>query len=168
MSSDSESTHRALTRSAIVSLSVVAATVLVAGFALSRSPTNASHAVTVPRSDSAVPGQHAGASRRTRTAADGATFGTMPHIEGQVSPTEMFDSAPDYISVVSGSSDAIVGYIKKTDMFAADGDTYVMTGAGAVLPVYANDGTTVVGHFSPGTGFVPLGQETSSLPGAVR
>jgi PASTA domain len=90
----------------------------------------------------------------------GLTKGTMPSsTSGMVSTTKV----PDFISAV-GRNGKLVGYIPKGYLLPAQTNQAVNSKLGAVAPVYASNLKTLVGHFYPGVGFVPLGQSPASEP----
>jgi hypothetical protein len=64
--------------------------------------------------------------------------------------------APDFVSVSSGGK--IVGYVPRSYIIGTSSGP-VESELGSVAPVYAKDLSTIVGHFYPGVGFVPLGTE---------
>ncbi|HEY3670791.1 MAG TPA: hypothetical protein VGN51_07650 [Acidimicrobiia bacterium] len=85
---------------------------------------------------------------------DGTTFGPTPSPDpkGGTLSTEEIDAMPDYISVAC-ETDTVGGWVKKVDMFGT-GPAPVMNG-GDVL-VYADNGTTIVGHIGNGNGFAAV------------
>jgi hypothetical protein len=60
---------------------------------------------------------------------------------------------PDYVPVWCHDGTTIAGYVTKTEMFGS-GTTPILNGG--LMTVYGNDGTTVVGHFGQGKGFIAL------------
>ena len=87
------------------------------------------------------------------------TKGTMPP-PGR-SGTVDASAAPDFIAVAANDG-GIAGYVPKSYLLPGSG---VTTGPPAVpvMPVYAEDLRTLVGHMVAGKGFVPLGVD----PGTV-
>ncbi len=72
---------------------------------------------------------------------------------------------PDYVSVTCRDGTGIAGYVTKAAMFGT-GPRPILNGG--LLTVYADDGTTVVGHFGDGKGFVALDEDPSSVPESTR
>jgi hypothetical protein len=91
---------------------------------------------------------------------DGKRFGPVPnaHPEGGTVTAADIAAVPDYIPVTCQSSETIGGWVKKTDMYGT-GPVPILNGE--VVPVYADDGTTVVGSFGGGQGFVPIDRPSS-------
>lgn len=80
---------------------------------------------------------------------------------GQIDP----DLAPDFISAV-GPDGEIVGYVAKEAILglgpvATDADGRP---SDLPIPVYGDDLQTVVGHFYPARGFVPIGTDLEAVP----
>ncbi len=88
------------------------------------------------------------------------TKGTIPS-----STNGAIDSkkVPDFISAV-GRNGKIVGYIPRTYLLPAQANQPVSSKVGGVAPVYASNLKTLVGHFYPGVGFVPLGTSPAAQP----
>jgi hypothetical protein len=105
-------------------------------------------------------------STETFVGPNGKTFGLVPnfHPEGGTITDEDFAAIPDYIAVSCRDGSGVAGYVKKTDMFGTGGFTQAN---GRTITVYADDGTTVVGHFGGGKGFVGLDENRDSIPSAV-
>ncbi|MDP9334886.1 MAG: S1C family serine protease, partial [Actinomycetota bacterium] len=75
-----------------------------------------------------------------------------------LSANQAFAKTPDYVAV--GGHDVVFGYVNKADMYGPNTQ---------LLPVYACDLKTVVGHLVSGTGFVPLpGTPLPSVPPVTR
>ena len=90
---------------------------------------------------------------------DGKSYGSI----GQAAPgTDLRTLTPDYVTV-SNPDGTLAGYFKSSEM-------YPPTGAPALIdtkqgvPVYAADGTTVVGHITREHGYVPIGVNPDDLP----
>ena len=90
----------------------------------------------------------------------GLTKGTMP---ASTSGLVNSKKAPDFISAV-GRNGKIVGYIPKAYLLPTQTNQPIGSRVGGVAPVYASNLKTLVGHFYPGVGFVPLGQSAVSEP----
>lgn len=69
---------------------------------------------------------------------------------------------PDFVETTDRVG-ALVGYVKKTDLFptALDGQVALRP---TTQKVYARDGKTVVGAMYPDRGFVPAGRDPESVP----
>lgn len=92
---------------------------------------------------------------------DGKTFGPLPSpdpVGGTIS-TEEIDATPDYIPVAC-DTDTVGGWVKKVDMYGT-GPAPVLNGGDVV--VYADDGTTIVGHMGNGNGFVAVRNNVTEL-----
>lgn len=83
---------------------------------------------------------------------DGKTYGTLPWSGGSGG------TAPDFVAVTATpATDARGGYIKRADM-----------GRGIVdPPVYGCDLTTIIGHFFPNKGVIPVGVNPETVPTVV-
>ncbi len=90
----------------------------------------------------------------------GLTKGTMPSSTNGTINTK---KVPDFISAI-GRDGKIVGYIPKAYLLPTPANQPTNSKVGGVAPVYASNLKTVVGHFYPGIGFVPLGQSPASEP----
>ena len=90
----------------------------------------------------------------------GLTKGTIPSSTGGTIDTKKI---PDFISAV-GRDGKIVGYIPRAYIVPAPANQPMSSKIGSVAPVYASNPKTLVGHFYPGVGFVPLGQSPASEP----
>jgi hypothetical protein len=89
------------------------------------------------------------------TAPDGKTYGTAPAV---LAPgTYIDDVVPDYIAFTNDGT--LAGYVKKSDLYPTDGSP-----APDEIPIYAADGTTVLGHFIHNQGYVPLGTDPVDIP----
>jgi hypothetical protein len=90
------------------------------------------------------------------------TKGPVPNdaiVNGQTDISKV----PDFVAAV-GKDGKIVGYVPKADLFPAPtrGAHLGPQTPFEVQPVYAGDLRTLVGHFYPGIGFVPLGVSPST------
>jgi hypothetical protein len=99
---------------------------------------------------------------------DGKTFG--PVVSGNPDTDGTRDSAalPDYIPVTCRKGIGIGGWIKKQDMLtspspASPAPEDIAKTPPDIDPVYADDGTTIVGHMYDNIGFVPLGEDPASV-----
>jgi hypothetical protein len=99
---------------------------------------------------------------------NGTTFGPVPNApSGGTTTAEDMAAMPDYIPVTCKSGTGIGGWIKKTDMLSSPTPLRPDLAQNAPAhsdPVYADDGTTVVGHMYPARGFVPLGTDPETVP----
>ncbi|MEY4174743.1 MAG: hypothetical protein RI900_1908 [Actinomycetota bacterium] len=79
-------------------------------------------------------------------AANGKTYGRLPADHGGATPQELYENAPDFISVLDADG-LVAGFVEKqvlTPEFATSGES---------LPVYASDLVTVVGSWTMNKGF---------------
>ena len=93
---------------------------------------------------------------------DGQTFGPALNQHPETGGTVDTAALPDYIPVTCTTGTNIGGWIKKTDMLTSPtpaSPDQVANTPPDIDPVYADDGTTLVGHMYPGRGFVPLGTD---------
>jgi hypothetical protein len=87
----------------------------------------------------------------------GPTKGTVPFSpNGTVNPKQI----PDFVVTV-GRHSQLVGYVPRADLFPQPGTTFQPP---AVMPVFAGDLKTLVGHMYPGVGYVPLGTAVGAEP----
>lgn len=72
---------------------------------------------------------------------------------------------PDFVQAV-GRDGSVVGYIPKDAALSTSRGPLAADGrpTAAIVPVYGADLTTLVGHFYPGRGFVPLGTDPEAVP----
>lgn len=148
----------ALVAAALVLVAIVIAVVVSLGPSGREEPAGPTRFVPCQESD---PGNFRGP--------DGQTFGPVPnaHPEGGTVTAEDIAAMPDYIPVWCQSGTAIGGWIKKTDMLTSPSPLRPDLAQNAppdIDPVYADDGTTVVGHMYSARGFVPLGTDSETLP----
>jgi len=68
---------------------------------------------------------------------------------------------PDYIPVTTRDSLGIAGYIKKFDLFPLYDGRHVP--GGPIMPVYADGGSPLVGHFYQCKGFVALNEDPNNV-----
>jgi hypothetical protein len=87
--------------------------------------------------------------------ANGETYGTAPvdPVGEGFSADQAFAKSPDYIS--DSSHGAVVGYMKKADMFLISHDP--------CHNVYAHDLTTIVGYLCNRRPFIPVGVDPHSV-----
>ena len=72
---------------------------------------------------------------------------------------------PDFVPVWGRDGTTVAGYIPKAYLLASTMPTVTSSRPVAdILPVYADDLTTLVGHMYPDRGFVPLGVDPNSIP----
>jgi hypothetical protein len=90
-----------------------------------------------------------------RTSSSGQTFGPLKPVAGDAPVADRLAAIPDYVGVAADGP-GIAGYVKKTDLYRVVGDTLIISAN--TLRVYDRDGNTLVGHFKPVVGFVPLRQ----------
>jgi hypothetical protein len=90
----------------------------------------------------------------------GLTKGTMP---SSANGTINAKKVPDFIGAV-GRDGKIVGYIPRAFLLPTRANQPLSSKVDDVAPVYASNLKTLVGHFYPGVGFVPLGQSPTSEP----
>jgi hypothetical protein len=93
---------------------------------------------------------------------NGKTFGPMPPSRGQVSLSERYAEAPDFVAVLRPDGVGVAGYIKKTDLFPLYNGQHVP--GGPIMPVYADGGSPLVGHFYQCKGFVALSENPAHVP----
>lgn len=86
------------------------------------------------------------------------TKGPVPTVNGRID----IQRVPDFISVTSGGR--IVGYVPRKYVLPSRLQTTTGSLIGQVAPVYGPDLKRLVGHMYPGVGFVPIGQNPSSVP----
>jgi hypothetical protein len=67
---------------------------------------------------------------------------------------------PDFIAVVKNNK--VVGYVPSRDLFG--GTLRALAATNPILPVYASDLKTLVGHMYPGVGFVAVGKSPDDVP----
>jgi hypothetical protein len=67
---------------------------------------------------------------------------------------------PDFIAVVK--NDRVVGYVPRRDLFSPH--SRMIGSTNPILPVYAADLKTLVGHTYPGIGFVAVGKSPDRVP----
>jgi hypothetical protein len=99
---------------------------------------------------------------------NGKRFGPIVdnHPDGGTITDADIAAMPDYIPVTCQTGDTIGGWITKTDMLNSPTPISPELAADTppdVDPVYADDGTTVVGHMVDGRGFVPLGTDPTEV-----
>jgi hypothetical protein len=89
------------------------------------------------------------------------TAGTIPPSQdGSVD----LKKVPDFIATV-GRTGKLVGYVPRAYLFPTNPvGSPVSSKLGGVVPVYARNLKTLVGHMYPGIGFVPLGKTPESEP----
>lgn len=90
----------------------------------------------------------------------GQTFGRVPQEASGAPPVDALAASPDFIAVYSADGTEIAGYVRKTDLFGTNPAQPMI--AASNIPVYDVDGSTVVGTWVPGAGFVPQGQDPST------
>lgn len=73
-----------------------------------------------------------------------------------------WNRVPDFVSVVSDGK--AVGYAPRGYVIGNPPGSKQSPDLSKVVPVYANDLKTLVGHVYPGVGFVPLGESPWSVP----
>ena len=72
---------------------------------------------------------------------------------------------PDFVPVWGRDGTTVAGYIPKAYLLGSTMPTVTSSRPVAdILPVYADDLTTLVGHMYPDRGFVPLGVDPNSIP----
>jgi hypothetical protein len=100
--------------------------------------------------------------RSTFVGDNGLWFGPIANLDpaGGIVTPEAFAAMPDYVAVTCQDG-TLAGYAKKTDLFGA-GSQPILNGG--VVDVYADDGTTLVGHFGGGNGFSSLTGTPSVAP----
>jgi hypothetical protein len=95
---------------------------------------------------------------------DGTAVGpTKSTIPSSTNGTVDSERVPNFISAL-GRDGKIAGYIPRAYILPAGANQPSGSGVGAVAPVYASNLKTLVGHFYPGVGFVPLGARPASEP----
>lgn len=100
----------------------------------------------------------------------GVAVSTVSAIERELSkgrvPSAAFGSSgvvdarqiPDFVQAL-GRDGEVVGYVPRTALGIYNGTADL-----DVIPVYADDLATLVGHMVAGIGFVPLGADAGALP----
>jgi hypothetical protein len=99
---------------------------------------------------------------RSRQGSHGQTFGRLPVDMEGMSAEAVIEQAPDFIAVLNRRGTALAGYVRITDLFGRDrvrpapsiGD----------IPVYDVDGSTVIGTWIQGRGFVSSDENPVSIP----
>jgi hypothetical protein len=89
--------------------------------------------------------------------ASSPTKGGLPYSQNAVIP---YKKIPDYVSVYIGRN--AIGYTPKAYLNAPSGSTNNPL-LGRIMPIYASNLTTLLGHEYPGVGYVPLGDSPWSL-----
>jgi hypothetical protein len=75
-----------------------------------------------------------------------------------------FAKAPDFIAV-AGPTNTPIGYAPRADVVPPPANQPLSgQSVGGVVPVYAGDLTTLIGHLYPGIGFVKIGKSPGSVP----
>jgi hypothetical protein len=96
--------------------------------------------------------------------ANGWTFGPAENsYPDPVDPSNL----PDYIPVACRTGTNVGGWIKKNDMLTSPSPVSpdkIAETPPDIDPVYADDGTTLVGHMYDAKGFVPLGVDPATVP----
>jgi hypothetical protein len=102
------------------------------------------------------------------TGANGATFGQLALLPEGTPATDLAQSAPDYIAVITlDPANPVHGYVKKTDLFVPSANGYEWSDA--FLPIYAEDGTHKVGTLVDRKTFFTLGDDfTSAGPATIE
>jgi hypothetical protein len=92
---------------------------------------------------------------------DGKTFGPMPNFGPGKLTLKDYAEIPDYVSVAPRVGVGIAGYVKKSDLYPIV-NGQILPG-GPIMPVYADGGSPLVGHFYQCKGFVAL-TEDAAIP----
>jgi hypothetical protein len=87
----------------------------------------------------------------------GPTKGGLPYSPNATIP---YKKIPDYVSVYIGPN--AIGYTPKAYLNAPSGSTNDPL-LGRIMPIFASNLTTLLGHEYPGVGYVPLGDSPWSL-----
>jgi hypothetical protein len=93
-------------------------------------------------------------------AGDGATFGSIADIAAP--GTHLDTLLPGYVAVTNPDG-TLAGYFKASDMYPT-GDTPSLLDTPDGVPVYAADGTTLVGHITRDHPYLPLGVNADDIP----
>ena len=95
---------------------------------------------------------------------DGKTFGPMPDFGPGTLTLQEYARIPDYVSVTWRDREGLAGYVKKSDLYPVV-NGHILPG-GPIMPVYADGGSPLVGHFYECKGFVPLGTDPATISNA--
>ncbi len=91
---------------------------------------------------------------------DGNTYGMIDSNSGP--GTDLRTLTPDYIAIINPDG-TVAGYARAVDLYpTVDEPSLLDTPEG--VPVYAADGTTVVGHITREKGYLPIGVNPDDVP----
>lgn len=88
----------------------------------------------------------------------GPTRGRIPDEAFGTDGSVNHELVPDFIPAVGTVSEEPIGWVAKDDVLPEDPNLLR-----EVVPVYADDLQTVIGHMYPAIGFVPIGTDPASV-----
>lgn len=94
---------------------------------------------------------------------DGRTYGLLP-VTDIPAGTDPARIAPDFIAITTRDGTTIAGYVKRDELYPPDGRAGI-TEKSPSVPVYAADGTTVVGAMYLNKGFIDLDEDPDTVAG---